>query len=329
MSRKKSDYDYAYAVARVRANEKSLLSAADMEQLIEAEDYDTAMKKLSDMGWGDPDQVADYAEFLENYFAKTTDLLTEVLGEDGIHIMDMLIIPNDVQNLKAALKAKVSQNDAKDLYTQSTVYPAEKVIEAVQNKAFEDLPEFMQEPAAEAYDVLTSNGNGQVADAIIDSAALAEMVKLGAESGSKVLEQLAERKVAAADMKVALRCAHTHKSADFIQKSIVPCATLDAEALKEAAKKNVDEVLDYISTTTYKVGAEKFKESTSAFEKWCDDILMECVNQAKFTALGVDPLVAYYIARDAEIKSVRILLSAKKNHLSNDIIRERVRTLYV
>ncbi|MBQ1545725.1 MAG: V-type ATPase subunit [Clostridia bacterium] len=56
---------------------------------------------------------------------------------------------------------------------------------------------------------------------------------------------------------------------------------------------------------------------------------MECVNQARYTAFGIDPVVAYYIARDAEIKSARIILSAKKNGLSNDVIRERVRTLYV
>ena len=34
---KKKDTDYAYAVARVRSNELSLLTEADTEQLIEAE----------------------------------------------------------------------------------------------------------------------------------------------------------------------------------------------------------------------------------------------------------------------------------------------------
>ncbi len=88
-------------------------------------------------------------------------------------------------------------------------------------------------------------------------------------------------------------------------------------------------MLNYLEKTPYVRGALEYRESTSAFEKWCDDILMDCVSAAKFTALGTDPIVAYYLARDAELKTARIILSAKKNHLDGDLIRERVRTLYV
>ena len=90
-----------------------------------------------------------------------------------------------------------------------------------------------------------------------------------------------------------------------------------------------DAVLSYLENTDYKQGAEEFRESTSKFEKWCDDLLMDCVSEARYTPFGVEPIVAYYVARDAEVKTARIILSAKKNHLSKDLIRERVRTLYV
>lgn len=327
MSRKKRDIDYAYAVARVRANELTLLSEADMEQLIEADSYSSAMQKLSDAGWGDLDGVKDYAEYLENYFAGTWQLISEVLTD--VHELDMLLIPNDMQNLKAALKSLVINDEVKEVFTQSTVYDAESLISAVLEKRFEDLPDFMQQPAKEAYEVLTSTANGQKADAIIDKATLERMVKLGAESGSKTLQELAERKCATADIKIALRCANTHKPVDFIKSSLAECSTINADHLCELALQGEEEILDYLAGTAYAEGAAKYRESTSAFEKWCDDILMECVNQARYTAFGIDPVVAYYIARDAEIKSARIILSAKKNGLSNDVIRERVRTLYV
>ena len=88
-------------------------------------------------------------------------------------------------------------------------------------------------------------------------------------------------------------------------------------------------MLKYLEESSYKEAGAKFKESTSAFEKWCDDILMECVKEARYTAFGIDPIIAYYVARDAEIKTVRIILSAKINNLPADVIRERVRALYV
>lgn len=321
------EVEYAYAVARVRANELNLLSAADVEQLIVAEDYKTAMRRLADAGWGDSDGVSDYAQYLENYFAKTWDLLVEVM--DDIHELDLLLIRNDMQNLKAALKGIVSQHDAKDLYVKSTVYNTEDIIAAVENREFKELPDFMQDPAVEAYEVLTATGNGQLADAIIDRATLERILELGKKSGSPVLAELAERMCATANIKTALRCANTLKSKDFIEKSLCNCSTVSKDKLTDTALEGADAVLRYLEDTAYATGAAMFKESTSAFEKWCDDILMECVNKAKYTAFGIDPIVAYYVARDAEIKTVRIVLSAKINNLPADVIRERVRTLYV
>ena len=316
------ELEYTYAVARVRANEQTLLSAADIEQLITAGDYKVTMQKLSDAGWGEIKDIYNYASYIENYFAKTWDFLVEIMSD--IHELDLLLVKNDMQNLKAALKQIVSQHDAKDLYVQSTVYDTETILKAVEERRWNDLPDFMQEPAKEAYEVLT-----ETADAIIDKATLERIKVLGVESGSPVLAELAERMCATANIKTALRCANTGKSKDFVTRSLCNCDTISKDKLIEASLEGVDSVLKYLEESSYKEAGAKFKESTSAFEKWCDDILMECVKEARYTAFGIDPIIAYYVARDAEIKTVRIILSAKINNLPADVIRERVRALYV
>lgn len=324
---KKKDTDYAYAVARVRSNETSLLTEADTEQLIEADSYEAAMQKLADSGWGEVTKDTDYAAYLEDYFAGHWAFLEEIL--DDIHELDLLLVQNDMQNLKAALKNLVLPTPADGVYTQSTVYDTEALVKAVETKEWNELPEFMQEPAQEAYEVLTTTANGQLADAIIDKATLERILYLGNATGSDVLSNIAERKVATANIKNALRCAKTGKSKDFISRSLAECATLDKGSLTEAALSGQDAVLSYLEMTDYREAAEQFRESTSKFEKWCDDLLMECVSEARYTPFGVEPIVAYYVARDAEVKTARIILSAKKNDLSADMIRERVRTLYV
>lgn len=321
------DTDYACAVARVRANELNLLSAADVEQLIAANDYKACMKRLEEAGWGESDGVMDYAKYLEDHFAETWDLLVEVM--EDIHELDLLLIRNDMQNLKAALKSIVSQHVAKDLYTESTVYDKDDILKAVETREWLDLPDFMREPAMEAYEVLTSTANGQLADAIIDKATLERIQYLGKKTKSPVLSELAERISATANIKTALRCANTGKSRDFMVRAISDCATVSKDKLVETALTGADAVLGYLEDTVYAEGAAKYKESTSAFEKWCDDLLMECVGKAKYTAFGIDPIIAYYVARDAEVKTVRIILSAKINGLPAELIRERVRALYV
>ena len=327
MGRIKRDTDYAYAVARVRANELSLLTEADLEQLIVAESYKEAMRKLSDLGWGDWDGTMDYPDYIESYFDKTWCFLTETL--DDIHELDLLILPNDMQNLKATLKNMILQHDTEGIYTNTTVYDTREIAQLVKEKRFEELPEFMIEPVKEAYAILVSGAGGQKADAVIDRATLKRMQELAEISESPLLMKMTELRLACADIKVACRCAKTGKSMEFIKDSLVPCNTLSLDELAAAACDSPEAVLAYVDTTDYAEGAEKMRESTSAFEKWMDDTMLDCVSEAKYTAFGIDPVVAYYLAREAEIKSARIILSAKKNNLSESIIRERVRALYV
>ncbi|MDK2799758.1 MAG: V/A-type H+/Na+-transporting ATPase subunit [Clostridiales bacterium] len=46
-------------------------------------------------------------------------------------------------------------------------------------------------------------------------------------------------------------------------------------------------------------------------------------------AFGIEPLVAYLMAKENEIKIVRIIMVGKINNISNEIIRERLREAYV
>ena len=57
--------------------------------------------------------------------------------------------------------------------------------------------------------------------------------------------------------------------------------------------------------------------------------MIELCRSAKYEFFGFAPIAAYYFAKTTEIKTVRIVLSAKLAGVPNDIIRERVRDLYV
>jgi len=319
--------EYAYAVARVRANELTLLSAADIEQLIAAENYNQVMRRLADSGWGDIEGVTDYSKYLEQYRAKSWELLEEIIGD--VHELDMLVIRNDMQNLKAALKCIISKHDPKTLLVSPTVYDTEAIVKSVEERMFESLPECMRDVAYEAYDILARTGNGQLADAVLDTRTLELIKKLGDESGSEMLAQLAEYMCVTANIKTALRCSNTGKNKEFIQNSVCECKTLNKHSLVVASLEGRAALMDYLSKTKYSDAVDMLDISTSAFEKWCDDLIMQCIMPAKYKPFGLEPLVAYYLAKDAEIKTVRIVLSAKLNHLPAEIIRERVRTLYV
>ena len=106
-------------------------------------------------------------------------------------------------------------------------------------------------------------------------------------------------------------------------------ATAVSDLLAKAAAKSIDDIYGYLSTTSYSSAVEALKTSPSAFEKWCDDKLIDSIKPQKSEPFTIGPLAAYIIARENEIKAVRLILSAKLNDLDSDAVNERLRDMYV
>ena len=71
------------------------------------------------------------------------------------------------------------------------------------------------------------------------------------------------------------------------------------------------------------------EQGFTAFEKACDDYLMEYIKEAKYKTLTPEPVVAYILAKETEAKCVRIILTCKLHQIDVDVIKERVREGYV
>ena len=87
--------------------------------------------------------------------------------------------------------------------------------------------------------------------------------------------------------------------------------------------------MEYLRNEGYEEAAEALKESASAFERWCDNRVIRAVRPQKYNSFSAGPLIAYVIARENEIKTVRIILTGRQNELPDDAIRERIREMYV
>ena len=116
---------------------------------------------------------------------------------------------------------------------------------------------------------------------------------------------------------------------DFMKRAMAPCDSIDVDQLSRAAVGGMEAVVEYLSGTAYAEGGQAIAESSSAFERWCDNRLIQAMKPQKYESFSVGPLVAYVLARENEIKTVRIILSGKQNGFSENSIRERVRDMYV
>lgn len=318
--------DYTYAVARIRSKELNLLSYEDLKMLLDCKDYEECLNFLSDKGWS-CENASSYEEILIEEDRKTWELISELTSD--MSAFDIFLVPNDFHNLKAAVKAVVTNSDTDNLFFQYGTIQGEKIYEAVKNREYSILPDYLADCAKEAVTALLQTADGQLCDVIIDKASLNKLTEIGEKADNDVIKLYAQTSVASANIKSAVRCFRTGKTLDFIKRCLGNSTSVNKDMLASAASKDMDEIYNYLMFTDYKGGIDSLKRSLSAFEIWCDNMIMSHMKSQKWEPFSVGPLVAYILARSFEIKSVRIILSGIVNGIDREIIAERLRDMYV
>lgn len=319
--------EYTYAVARIRAKEMKLLTKNDLNALLSAKSYDECLRLLQDREWGEEGKTLSAPALLKAEREKTWALMRELVSD--MSVFNVFLIPNDFHNLKVSIKAITRGIKPDGMFIENGTAGAQDIYDAVSKREYSLLPEYLQEPAKEALTALLQTSDGQLCDVILDKASLEAVYRAGQESDNEVVRLYAEVTVAAADVKIAARCVKTGKSAEFIKRSLAYCDTLNPSLLAKAAAKSLDDVYSYLQATDYAGAVGALKESPTAFEKWCDDLLIEKIKPQKWEPFTIGPLVAFIIARENEIKAVRLILSAKLNALDSEAVKERLRDMYV
>lgn len=321
-----ADNQYIYAVARIRTKEMSLLDKVTIDQLMACKTYQECLKLLADKGWGrSGNETAE--ELLTIEREKTWEIISELV--DDMSAFNTFLIGNDFHNLKAAIKMVYLDQEIPNVFINSGTIESELIIKSVRERDFSLLPEYMRECATEAYEVLFHTGDSQLCDCIIDKASLTATYESGKKSSNEVLMQYAELKVASANINIAIRGVKTGKKREFFERALANCESLDKDKLIQAALSGLDTIYEYLSVTDYAQAVDAIKESPSSFERWCDNLIIESIKPQKYNSFTISPLAAYILARENEIKTVRIILSGKLNGLSDQSVRERLREMYV
>ena len=301
-----SSTEYANAVAAVRAMECSLLTHGDIEQLIGASSV-TELNAMLESKKVEHSSLDAVWEMLRSYAPESEEL-------------KILLYRNDFHNLKAALKAMISGKNGADYFIFPSNFEPGLITDALVKKDYGELPEYIGTAVEEAYDLLTKTLDGQLSDSFIDAAALKAI-----QSAAEKLELT----TVCADIKTAYRCSLMGKSRQFTEAALCGSTALEKDVLIRASLGGTEALLSFLESTDYSEAADKLKESPAQFEKWCDDLLMELAETARSNAFGYEPLAAYYIAKEAEIKNIRIIKVCRECGSDRGTVTERMRRLYV
>ena len=321
------DNSYAFAVARIRVKEKKLLSDADIAQMAAMKDEASVLAFLVDRGWGDSQAAAGAEEMLSAEEAKNWALMKELKIDPAI--FEVLEYPKLFHNLKAGIKEVLTEGIHEKIFYDIEGLGREEMMQIIREKEYASLPEFMRAAAEEAYEVMVNTRDGQRCDTIVDRGCLEAMLAKSRRMKNGMMKSYVSSQVAVADIKIAVRAAKTGKSYAFLKEALAQCETLNADALAQAASRGEEALYAYLQESGYAEAADAIRESPSAFERWCDNRLIETIRPQRMNSVSASPIVAYYLARENEIRMARIILTAKANGFDEDSIRERVRKMYV
>ncbi len=318
------DTDYAFCVARLRANERKMLSFEDFEHLVYCKNIDEAMEYLLHKKY--IEQKGTIQELITSQNEKLWQLLYESVPDKNA--LDILCLLNDFFNIKTAVKCFFAGEDAFNFYIKPTTLNLEAVTKSINNFQFSSLPGVYADSAKKAYNTACLTENSANADIIIDKATICAL-KSFSEGKKGLIAEISAFLCDVANIKIILRCKAANKSADFIASALGDCVYVNREKLLLYAEDNSEMLTDYLVSTRYKDGIIAYQNDIALFDKWCDDQIVELCKKAKFTAFGFDPVCAYYYAKRTEIKTLRIVLTGLQTGSDKDTLLKRVRDTYV
>lgn len=243
--------------------------------------------------------------------------------------LKVLLLPNDFHNLKVCIKALITEKTASDFFIPFGTIDPKMIFDAVENKNYDLLPEYMRAVANKAFEVFLHTADSQVCDTLIDNCLLRKMEEISLNSKLEIEREYAELFVAVANIKVAVRACKTNKKIKFLNMAMVNCKSLNIDELKKATLSGIDKLYEYLLKTPYDDAVPYLKTSMALFEKWYDDKIVDLIKKEKSNPFTLAPIIAYVLARQNEIKVIRIIFSGKRNKISDDMIRERLRCMYV
>lgn len=317
------DTAYAYAVGSVRVRESALYTREELLSLFSARDEKELLRRLGEKGYLDQNGEADLA----GREREVWEFVSGILPDE--HALDPVLIVNDFHNLKVFVKALVAEKDPTPLVKRPCLFDPDGVKAAVFARENDKLPAPLRHADRSAYRILTKTGFAQLADSVVDRAALEHAMSMAKEAGDETLVSYTEAFAAAADLRVLRRCITAGKEASFMQRAVAATPLFDKDAAIAAAAEGESAFLAFLRGTPLAPLGEALAEKDPAFESLCDAFAAKTLAGGTTGAFGVAPVLRYYLAALAEIGNVRILLSGKKNGIPDDTLKERMRFGYV
>ncbi|WP_297629778.1 V-type ATP synthase subunit C [uncultured Clostridium sp.] len=328
---------FTQVIPRLRVLETRLLDKSKIDRMIDGDSGNEALKVLQESEYGNVmtgiKRAEDYEEILSNELKRVYALVYSASPSKSL--IDIMSLKYDYHNIKVILKGMFLKKDFSNMLIPVGKMELSKLKYMIENNSLRDLPKRMKEGVIAASEDFEVNKDPQRTDIILDKYMFIELNDIRKELNHKFIDKYIRVLIDSTNLKTLLRVKKQNKGRDFLEEVIIEGGSIDKDVLKALLTDSVENIATKLGHTDYaemlREGIEEFTKTNSAslLEKLVDNYIMKLMKEAKFIPFGPEPVLAYVYAKETEIKVVRIIMVGKLNNIATEVIRERLRDIYV
>ncbi len=312
------DTDYIYAVTLIRIWEKKLIPAQMFQKLYEQGTLEEVMMAAREAGY---DTDLAYDEMLSKEMQKTYASLKQIAPKQ--QVFDLFLIQNDYHNLKVLMREAVLNRLMDSLLLSNARYDVAVLKEAIKQQKFENMSEQIKMAYQEGSETLAASHDPQRMDMVVDRYMYEDLLKEAAAVGNEFLMHLFRTEVDLTNLKIMFRLENRRKDKAFYEKALIDGGTIDKGVLLELSPHSAESILDFYRQTVYRTIVQE-ASNIAQIDIRCDHYIQSLMTKANNINFGLEPLVAYLLKKQSEIEKLRVLLVAKRNHITSNIVAERL-----
>lgn len=323
---------YGFAVGKVRVLETRVFGSATYERLVDAPTFDEQRRILSDTPYGSFLEGVATADDVETALEGALDEIYRFLVTSSLPdpVVRFFRVRYDYANLRAVLKARLLGASTEGLLVDLGTVDLETITGPLAG-----LPEHLR---ALAEEFLRDTGDDEEAtpvtpediDMAVERALFADIRATAKTSGSKFLRDLAALEIDVANSKTAIRARRRSLPLGDLTGLLLKGGTLKVKSIEEAYALPFEEFVETVARVPRLKGiAAEDLADPARLDVVTDNLGVRFLRSGRVVPVGPEPVIAYVIAREAEVRAVRTVLIGKLAGLGPDALRARLREVYV
>lgn len=324
--------DFTQGIVRTRVIEKRLLSKDQIDRMIEANDLNDVLRILNETEYSNEiSQMSDsfdYESILSAELIRVYDLMREISADQMV--IDLLALKYDYHNLKVMIKEAELNKELSHLYVPVGATNFKVLKNAFQEGNMDLIGKEYREAIVAVQKDYDVTRDPQRIDLIFDRFYYEHLYKMAKESEIDFFIEYVEDVIDFTNVSSAIRLKRQGREEASFEDVMLAGGKLDSGSIFQIINEPLKIKDSRISSALSKglLAYEKTNRLTD-FEKFKDDYLMGKNKESKSVIFGPEPIFSYVLAKEAEIKNLRIIMVSKTNNIPSDSIRERMRDLYV